>query len=319
MQCSNCQEPMPEDDAFCETCGSALSATPAASPGCPCGAGAEEIGEDGYCQQCGRRAHGAASDHVETELSPDFAAVSDKGLRHARNEDRFAIRGADGRFALVVCDGVSGSRESEEASASAAESVAGDIAAGFDITEAISAAQESLAARWSRRSAEGTPSTTIVAAVVEGGVARIAWVGDSRAYWIGPSIARQLTVDHSWINSVVAAGKLTPEEAGRAPQAHGITRWLGADAGGNAAADATEFAISEPGILLLCSDGLWNHASTPQAMTEAFRRAAENASGALAIGRKLVDFAIDAGGHDNITVAVLRVAATEEPEEKGDV
>ena len=53
------------------------------------------------------------------------------------------------------------------------------------------------------------------------------WLGDSRAYYIGPDASRQLTHDHSWVNEIVAAGRMTRAEAETAPLAHAITRSVG--------------------------------------------------------------------------------------------
>jgi serine/threonine protein phosphatase PrpC len=149
---------------------------------------------------------------------------------------------------------------------------------------------------------DNPPSTTIVAAMVVDGTATLGWVGDSRAYWIADGTGRQLTSDHSWMNSVVSAGEMTPEQAARDPQAHAITRWLGADAGENSRADILHFPISAPGCLLLCTDGLWNYAPDPRQLAQLIQ-----APDALAAARSLVEFAIAQGGHDNITAILLRV------------
>jgi serine/threonine protein phosphatase PrpC len=214
-----------------------------------------------------------------TSYSMACAAVSDRGLQHSRNEDRFEIRQSGTGYALVVCDGVSSSKDSQTAAAAAAARIAEYLADALregsiedpqlTMRRAISSGQAALAERAPNSFLDDPPSTTVVAALVTDGQVTAGWVGDSRAYWIGPSGSRQLTRDHSWMNDVVSAGKLSVEEAERHPQAHAITRWLGADAGENAAAETTRFAIRPPGILLLCTDGLWNYAPTPEAMAGA--------------------------------------------------
>ena len=150
---------------------------------------------------------------------------------------------------------------------------------------------------------EGTsgdpPSTTVVAAMVRDLDVTVGWAGDSRAYWVAPSgESRQLTADHSWMNDVVTAGQMSLEQAEKAPQAHGITRWLGADAGENAQPDVINFKVADPGYLLLCTDGLWNYEPELKIGEEA---------GLLDQARHLVDFANNQGGHDNITVVLLRL------------
>jgi serine/threonine protein phosphatase PrpC len=306
---------LPDEDQFCESCGAPLTST--AEPAvCACGAPASEIDEDGFCSRCGHRARRPATDRIETSLSPVFAAVSDRGLKHSRNEDRFGIHVESGGYACVVCDGVSASRESELASSAVAEKVSETLASALKsgaisdaetiMRRAIAAGEATLVAHPARDADDNPPSTTVVAALVADGHATVGWVGDSRAYFIGPDGARQLTSDHSWMNSVVSAGEMTAEEAEKAPQAHAITRWLGADAGDNSAADTAHFPISEPGVLLLCTDGLWNYAAAPEAMASVVHDADGHGGDALEAARHLIEFAIAQGGQDNVTAIVLR-------------
>jgi serine/threonine protein phosphatase PrpC len=314
MECPFCKTPLPDDDVFCEACGKQLypPAQPWGEPdgkaGCSCGAPPEDIAEDGYCGRCGRLARRPATDHLEMELSADFAGVSDRGVKHQRNEDRFAMRRVGDGHVLVVCDGVSSTEQSEVASSSVAEHVADSLEASLrrhaassperSVRTAIQDAQARLLPM-----AEKAPSTTVVAALVTGLDAAIGWVGDSRAYWIGDDgETRQLTTDHSWINSVVSSGEMSLQEAALAPQAHGITRWLGADAGDNAQPDVTHFRLPDPGHLLLCTDGLWNYAQEPKQLGGLLHGAA-----AIDMARHLVDYANAQGGHDNITAVLLRV------------
>ena len=172
------------------------------------------------------------------------------------------------------------------------------------------------------------PSTTIVAALVGEGAATVANVGDSRAYWLSgqPGTSRQLTVDDSWAEEAIAAG-MAPAEAHQDAQAHVITQWL--------AADVEELTwhvdrVDPPatgGLLLVCTDGLWNDLDTPDALLAP--RAAQGAIpdgsrwgtdeqvelvelAPLAVARTLVAAALKAGGHDNVTVAVIPLPAAPE-------
>jgi serine/threonine protein phosphatase PrpC len=149
------------------------------------------------------------------------------------------------------------------------------------------------------------PSCTFVSAVVDEGRITVGWVGDSRAYWLGADGARQLTEDDSWATEQVTSGRMTEEEALEDPNAHAITRWLGADAPG----DGPRICSIEPeapGRLLLCSDGLWNYAPDADDLAKLIGTAPEGAS-SLAIVQALTKFALTAGGHDNITVVVASV------------
>jgi serine/threonine protein phosphatase PrpC len=312
MECPFCTATLPDDDAFCEECGKPVN-TPVAvqePQACPnCGAPESEIAEDGFCDRCGHRARRPPSDHLEIVVSPDFAGVSDRGLKHQRNEDRFAMRQAGDGFVLVVCDGVSSSTESELASSAVSEHVAQTLEKSLlrhsqssperTVRVAIEAAQEALTAATVNKS--DPPSTTVVAAIVNGPDAVIGWAGDSRAYWIDAEV-QQLTTDHSWMNEVITAGVMSAESAAHAPQAHGITRWLGADAVENAHPDVVRFKIPGPGVLLLCTDGLWNYAEDPTELAKLL-----GAGSCLEDARHLINYANEQGGHDNITAILLRL------------
>jgi serine/threonine protein phosphatase PrpC len=198
----------------------------------------------------------------------------------------------------VVCDGVSSTSEAEKGSETAADCVFRCLLQKESLKDAVAAAQSAVTG------IDGEPATTVVAALVRGGRAQIASVGDSRAYWIARENSQQLTTDDSWINDVVSSGEMSEEEALKSSQAHAITRWLGADASpADCAASLVEFDIPGPGYLLLCSDGLWNY--VPDAMAMADLIYAEEYEGAVGIVRRLVDFANGKGGQDNITAVLL--------------
>jgi len=326
MQCPACTAELPEDDVFCEDCGARLSAPPPAHPaaaagGCACGAPAGEVDEDNFCLRCGRRVRVPLEwDHVEQPFSPDFAAVTDRGFRHDRNEDRCAIAHSGDIFAMVVCDGVSSSHLSEFASSAVAQGTlealihtptpeaAADPEAAM--RSAIVAGAAALVSQSPHGPDDNPPSTTVVAALVIGAEAIIGWMGDSRAYWIDASGAKPLTRDHSWMNDVAAAAGLTPEQAAGSPNAHAITRWIGADSTGVPDPTIVRHPLAGPGILLLCTDGLWNYAETNDVMTKVVHDASSAGQTAVEIARNLVQFANDQGGTDNITAAVLRVEPT---------
>ncbi len=329
MHCPACSTEVPPDNRFCEECGAALTAPAPSAGGCACGAPPDERDEDGFCLRCGRKARlPQPMDHAEEALSPEFAAATDRGLRHDRNEDRFGLIASAGAYLLVVCDGVSSSAHAEIASAAVTEGVVefvADALAGRGLADpgkvlqgAISAGSSRLEARFNsetrrmsgsrklRKPDENPASTTLVAALVTGDAITIGWVGDSRAYWIDGEGAHPLTRDHSWQNEVVSAGEMTAEEAARAPNAHAITRWIGPDAGSSDA----EFVTLRPGAagtLLLCTDGLWNYAPTPAQMTDLARDSDAPGKDALGLAQTLVAYALERGGQDNVTVAILRL------------
>ncbi|GGR76787.1 hypothetical protein GCM10010252_14220 [Streptomyces aureoverticillatus] len=284
---------------------------------------AGHVAPDGYCENCGH-AQPRERDHMEQELEA-VAAVSDRGLRHHRNEDAFAISSAalpDGSPATVaiVCDGVSSATRPDEASMAASRAANAALQdalprgthpqqAMHDAIVAAAEAVNSLAAEpTSAREHsphQNAPACTLVGAVVTGGLLVIGWVGDSRAYWIpvdrtGPTA--RLTEDDSWAAQMVAAGLMNEAEAYADERAHAITGWLGADAY-ELEPHTASFKPDRPGVVVVCTDGLWNYAEAAEDMARALP--ADAAQRPLHSAQVLVGHALDGGGHDNVTVAIL--------------
>ena len=309
-------------DEFCESCGARLHAVPHPMPSfCPkCGAGADLADPDGYCGQCGFRL-ARPTDHIEIEVDT-MAAVSDKGHRHHRNEDSVALRVGHDYRVVVVCDGVSTTANPDQASAAAAVAAADEIEAALlsgvlepeevrrAIADAVAVAQKAVLVVPADEPGGYTqaPSTTMVASVIVPGGIVTTNVGDSRAYWIDASSdggrSRQLTHDDSLAEAAIARG-MSPEEAYAARDAHTITHWLGADA--PALDPHTQVVVPDRvGTLIVCSDGLWNYFESPEALRELLGAGGPGET-PLHSGRRLVQAALDAGGADNVTVAVVPV------------
>ncbi|MFF2192244.1 protein phosphatase 2C domain-containing protein [Streptomyces sp. NPDC058157] len=290
-----------------------------------CRAGA--VDTDGYCEHCGH-AQPRERDHLEEELC-SVAAVSDRGLRHHRNEDSFAVAATalpDGSAATVaiVCDGVSSASRPDDASAAAAgaasEALLDALPRGAHPAEAMHEAILAAGAAVSALApqppgAQNAPACTLVGAVVSSGVLTVGWVGDSRAYWVPDdraAVPRRLTEDDSWAAQMVAAGLMGEAEAYADVRAHAITGWLGADAY-DLDPHTASFRPDHPGVVVVCTDGLWNYAESAVDMARILPPDA--AERPLHCAQVLVGHALDGGGHDNITVAVVPFAAAPpEPE-----
>jgi serine/threonine protein phosphatase PrpC len=333
MSCPSCGRSVSPDDNFCEACRAELA--PAATSGdtpaggaagaCPSCPGAQ-VTPEGYCESCGRRVP-SSRDHTELSLGM-LAGVSDRGLRHHQNEDAMALAtasDADGPVALtVVCDGVSSSSRPEEASLQAAQAAMGVLLAavrtGDDLLEAsadaVAAAQAAVAGL--KGMPGDSPSATFVSGVLTSRKATLCWLGDSRAYWLASGAgdaSLKLTTDDSLAEEMVASGVLSAADAMASPHAHVVTRWVGADADG-AAPHLTTFEPPGPGVLLLCSDGLWNYQPEAAQLAElALPRAMTDPLGAAC---DLLKFALNAGGHDNVTVVLAPFPPTrpDDPKER---
>ncbi len=279
------------------------------------------VGPDGYCESCGVKAL-SERDHYREQPASWVAGVCDKGIRHSRNEDAMALLASEEpgeRAVLVVLDGVSNTDDSQAGSYAGAraalEVLRTPLPRGMGTAQSRRAAVTKVFAESALRAndavvgatVEGTSrpaSATYVVAVLEGGTVTFANIGDSRAYWLpdaGSGV--QLSVDDSAAQEQMAAGALRAE-AESSPMAHAITRWLGRDAP-HLAPRVGELRLEGPGWLLVCSDGLWNYASEPDALAAQVRAVGTTDPAALALG--LVGFANAQGGQDNITVTLARV------------
>ncbi|BFO21600.1 hypothetical protein SHKM778_79880 [Streptomyces sp. KM77-8] len=284
---------------------------------------AGQVDDDGYCENCGH-AQPRERDHMEQECGP-MAAVSDRGLRHHRNEDAFAVGTAalpDGAPASVaiVCDGVSSATRPDEASLAASRAASESLLAALPrgthpqqaMHEAIVAAAEAVdaladdpAAAGEQTPQQNAPACTIVGSVVTAGLLVVGWVGDSRVYWVpvdrsAPAV--RLTEDDSWAAQMVAAGLMGEAEAYADQRAHAITGWLGADAY-ELEPHTASFKPDRPGVVVVCTDGLWNYAESADEMAEIVP--VDAAVRPLHGARVLVGHALDGGGHDNVTVALV--------------
>ncbi|MGX9788254.1 PP2C family protein-serine/threonine phosphatase [Mycobacterium sp. MMS18-G62] len=321
-------------DRFCENCGAALAevrrvAVPRAgrSEKAPCADCGNETDADGYCTVCGHRRTDPDRDEADID---GVAVITDRGLEHSRNEDAAAAgivvdkdTGRPYAIAVAVCDGVSTSDDAHIASAAAANAgvaamlttLAASRKARPAVLAGLADAAKAAAAAKTGNDRSVAPSCTYTAAAVvpsDGGHVQITIgnVGDGRAYWLPrpPAQAQQLTVDDSLAQELITAGASADSDAVQRG-AHTLTRWLGADSDAKPWSDSSVQTITpeDAGWLLVCSDGLWNY--LPDAAD-----IAQLCTGldAHAAARALVEHALNAGGQDNITVAIVPIGGLHE-------
>jgi serine/threonine protein phosphatase PrpC len=328
-RCPNpeCREVVQPGDHYCEVCGQAIRTSQPARVDegaevavLPAAAAAAPSRNGGARQVEPTRGPSRARDHVEVAL-PVVGGVSDRGLIRARNEDAVAIGWvAEQRAAImIVCDGVSSSESAARASQVAAEAAlasltitlqAGEPALEAAMNDAVAAAQDAVAAiPHLPGAAKDPPSSTLVAAVVADGQVTLGWLGDSRAYFVGAAGTWQLSQDDTWAAEQVAQGRLSESEAASDPRGHFLTRWLGEDRESREGPSVRTFEVDWPGFVVLCSDGLWNYLPSTDRLGELLLELPED-SEPVSRARSLTDFAREAGGRDNITVAVAVVDGT---------
>ena len=168
---------------------------------------------------------------------------------------------------LVVCDGMGGMNAGEVASDIAVKTIkewfttnkltdAAIAAPCKYITSAIVAADAAIKAHSKTNPDTEGMGSTIVLAWLLGQKVYVGWCGDSRCYRFNPALGlERLSHDHSYVQELVDAGKLTEELAFDHPNNNIITRSLG-DPRGVAQPDCKEFDLYNQDIILLCSDGL---------------------------------------------------------------
>lgn len=233
---------------------------------------------------------------------------TDRGRVRTDNQDAyFAGKITDDSVFAVVCDGMGGANAGNVASELAvrhiSEYVIRSYRDGMNMTDtektlknAIVSANISLYDKAVNNAELAGMGTTAVAAFVKDGTAVIAHVGDSRIYLVNGEI-KQLTRDHSVVQSLIESGKITPEDAKVHPRKNVITRALGAEE--NVAVDSDCINLSDGDTLLLCSDGLTNFLDDKDILT-VFQN-----NDISAVAERLVEEANKNGGGDNITVVTV--------------
>ncbi|MCB9137773.1 MAG: serine/threonine-protein phosphatase [Caldilineaceae bacterium] len=251
---------------------------------------------------------------------------TDPGRVRKNNEDSYVLfelraRGLETALIIVVADGVGGQRAGEYASRLAIKTIRREMERHADLfnlhgnmVEAIRSANFAI-----RQAAANDPSlagmgTTVVVAAIRNNVVRLAYVGDSRAYWIGKRSVVQLSIDHTWIQAAIERGYKQPHERTVHPNRNVIMRSLGSSENievdtrivptGSVAGEPHSFlsslAISSGDAVLLCTDGLSDLVTTDEIAHTIMHNDPGQAADAL------IRLANEKGGHDNITAVVIQ-------------
>ena len=245
-----------------------------------------------------------------TALTYRYVAHTDVGLRRSNNEDS----GYASSRLLVIADGMGGAAAGDLASSSAMH-VLREVDRDLDV-DALSALEESVRNANTRLGEliEADPAvegmgTTIEAMLWDGEKLAVAHLGDSRMYRLRDNTLAQISTDHTFVQSLVEEGKLSPAEARVHPHRSLLLRaLLGRDD------NDADFSWIQPMLgdrYLLCSDGLSD--MVPDRLIE---RALLSETIDLA-ATELVRLALEGGGHDNVTVVIAEfVEADTEPDEE---
>ena len=250
---------------------------------------------------------------TQDKLHIDSAAISDKGLSEKRpqNEDSYLELRDSGFYA--VADGVGGAQAGDVASQMAME-ILGEafinLPDGGDAEERLKLAVEQANQAIYQMSRDlpqlSTMATTVVGLHVDGNVATIGHVGDSRLYRVGPNgnLYRE-TQDHSVVEEEVRAGRMTPQQAEIHPSRNVISRALGAE-------ETVEIDLKtimfEPGTtFMLCSDGVTRHLTDDE-----LQELLANEADPFAACNYIKDVCYERGAEDNLTAVIVKASSVVE-------
>ncbi len=243
------------------------------------------------------------SETLQFEVGQDTS----KGLVRDENQDDFGWLTTPNGELLLVADGMGGS----EGGRLAAETAINGIRAYFDeqsgpVTEMLRHAIQHANSEVHKQAVRGTGladmGTTIVVLVVKDGLAYTGHVGDSRIYLQRNNTLTRLTKDHSKVQKLVDAGKISEEEAETHEDAHLISRCIGCDEKVEADVRPDPIIIQPGDAFLLCSDGLSSLVKDEEISLQLNDRVKTPNQTC----QNLVALALERGGHDNVTVQLIR-------------
>jgi len=219
------------------------------------------------------------------------------GLERTAQEDAVLVRDLPGRRTLLAAaDGFGGADDLAVRMLSAFA----DALADAPSVDPLSALESAWTAAEALVPTDGGAGSTLTAAVLDGDRLHIAHLGDTRVTLVRAGRIEHVTQDHTQVRSLLEAGRLSPEEAASHPDRRVLNRALAADA--PSAPDLLVRQLEPGDLVLVASDGL--HAVVdPSALAEALTDAEEPD----ALAQRLIDLALEAGGPDNVGVALARV------------
>jgi PPM family protein phosphatase len=234
-------------------------------------------------------------------------SASDVGRRRDRNEDAVLVSGP----VFAVADGMGGHADGDVASRMVVEELgalaeragAGSITAD-DVLSALRVANDRMveaSGHGSGRRPMGTTACGLAVVDVDG---ESRWavfnIGDSRVYRYADGDLQQVSVDHSEVAELVQAGVLDPAHVQDYPRRNVVTRSLGHAP--MLEVDLWVAPVTPGERYLLCSDGL-----TVEVPDDRLREVLGAAESPQDTAERLVAAAVEAGGRDNVTVAVVDV------------
>lgn len=236
------------------------------------------------------------------------AELTDKGCKRPVNEDWMAHFESPNGLVAVVCDGMGGHVGGKTASHTAVEAIRQFMmqerggSPSELIVEALNVASTAILNVAAQQPELTGMGSTCVMLVVRDGKVYIGSVGDSRVYLIRNRKIKQLTIDQSYVQMLVDAGSITPEQAEHHPRKNEITNALGLKGMQPATVHPDAINPEAGDCFLLCSDGLSGMVSDDEICKVVSRQADKTQQERV---DELVLRAKRNGGVDNITCQIV--------------
>ncbi|MFE6964902.1 PP2C family protein-serine/threonine phosphatase [Agromyces sp. NPDC057679] len=238
------------------------------------------------------------------------AAVSHVGRVRSNNQDS----GYAGRRLFLVADGMGGHAGGDVASAIATRRIA-EADTDYDSAPEAAAALEGALIAANRRLAETVSEhseltgmgTTVSSMLHLGDRVVISHIGDSRIYLLRSGELSQISTDHTFVQRLVDAGRITAEEAMVHPRRSVLMRVLG-DVEASPEIDQMVLDTRDGDRWMLCSDGLSGVVSFDE--IHEFMSADV---GAKQVADRLVKASLDGGAPDNVTVVLVDIGEPAAP------
>lgn len=249
----------------------------------------------------------------------EIGSLTDKGLSRSVNQDNIGVfQSPDGHDCIaIVADGMGGHQAGDVASLMAIETIQQNY---FDflnryapdqaLRQVFELANNAIFKQAQKFSEYQGMGTTLVVLALHESSAYFAYTGDSRLYLIRKKEMRQLTNDHTLVNEMLRNGLIDAEQAKNHPDKHIITHAVGTAKKVFVELLDTPLTLTAEDCFLLCSDGLYDLVEDTEIFDISIKYSAQQGC------EELVRLANERGGHDNISVIIVRIMQETEVNQK---
>ncbi len=240
-----------------------------------------------------------------------FWGITDLGCTRNQNQDAYYIEKlSKNALICVVCDGMGGAKSGNIASSLAVDVFSQEVKRTWSpdmglgelemmLANAVKLANFTVYDQANAFEEFSGMGTTLVATLLQGDLAVVVNVGDSRAYSIDKEGLRQITVDHSMVQMMIDRGELSRERAKSYPGKNLITRAIGTEQ--VVSCDVFHKRMERGDCLLLCTDGLSNLVDEQELLFEVVHGADKDGC-----CERLLNIAKDRGAPDNVTCVLIQ-------------